>query len=44
MVAGFRFVTPVYERLVGPLFERLVHERTRIAPTEGNVTTESRPG
>ncbi|QYG91876.1 SDR family oxidoreductase [Iamia sp. SCSIO 61187] len=44
MVAGFRFVTPVYERIVGPLYARLVHGRERIAPTEGNVTTESRPG
>lgn len=43
MVAGFRGATPVYERLVGPLFARLVHRRARLAPTEGNVTTESRP-
>lgn len=43
MVAGFRFLPPVFDRLVGPLYRRLAHEGDRQAPTDGNVFSGSTP-
>lgn len=43
VVAGFRFALPVYERLVGPLYRRLAHQRAPQPPTDGNVFSGSRP-
>ena len=36
-VAGFRFLPPVYDRLVGPLMSLVGTSRTRRPPTPGNV-------
>lgn len=41
VVAGFRFVTPVYDVLVGPLYEKLAHGDDLVAPTDGNVFVPS---
>lgn len=41
VVAGFRFVTPLYDVLVGPLYERLAHGDDLVAPTNGNVFVPS---
>lgn len=41
VIAGFRFLSPVYERLVGPLYRRFAHGRGTIPPTSGNVLTYS---
>jgi short-subunit dehydrogenase len=40
-IAGFRFMRPLYDRLVGPLYRRFAHGRGRIPPTPGNVLTHS---
>ena len=40
-VVGFRCMTPVYDRLVGPLYRRFAHGRGTIARTSGNVLTHS---
>ena len=40
-VIGFRCMTPLYDRLVGPLYRRFAHGRGTIAPTSGNVLTHS---
>ena len=37
VVFGFRCVTPVYSRLVGPLYRRFALTRESVAPTNGNV-------
>lgn len=41
VVFGFRFVTPLYDHLVGPLYRRFALQRRPIAPTDGNVFTFS---
>lgn len=43
MVAGFRFLPPVFDRLVGPLYRRLAHEQERQPTTDGNVFSGSTP-
>ncbi|HEX2576901.1 MAG TPA: SDR family oxidoreductase [Aquihabitans sp.] len=43
VVAGFRFATPIYARLVGPLYRQFAHSRDVIAATTGNVLSWSRP-
>ena len=43
VVFGFRFVAPVYRRLVGPLYRRLATGSDPIGPTAGNVLTSSDP-
>ena len=37
VVFGFRFVTPLYDALVGPLYDKLAHGDDPVAPTDGNV-------
>jgi short-subunit dehydrogenase len=37
IIAGFRWVTPLYERLVGPLYRRFALGRAETPPTTGNV-------
>jgi NAD(P)-dependent dehydrogenase (short-subunit alcohol dehydrogenase family) len=34
---GFRLLPPVYDRLVGPLYDRFALSRDRVEPTTGNV-------
>lgn len=41
VVFGFRFVTPLYDALVGPLYEKLAHGDGLVAPTDGNVLLAS---
>lgn len=41
VVFGFRFVTPLFDRLVGPLYARFALGDTPVAPTDGNVLTDS---
>lgn len=41
VVFGFRFASPVYARLVGPLYERLAHGDREVEPTDGNVFVPS---
>jgi NAD(P)-dependent dehydrogenase (short-subunit alcohol dehydrogenase family) len=43
VLAGFRGVAPVYDRLVGPLYRRFAHGLTSIPATTGNVLSHSRP-
>lgn len=43
IVAGFRFATPLYDRLVGPLYRHLAHERQAQPVTDGNVFEASTP-
>nr|WP_256444583.1 SDR family oxidoreductase [Aquihabitans sp. G128] len=43
VVFGFRFATPVYERLVGPLYRRFALERRTVEPNDGNVFAPSDP-
>jgi NAD(P)-dependent dehydrogenase (short-subunit alcohol dehydrogenase family) len=43
IVAGFRFLPPVYNRLVGPLYRRFALGREPVAATDGNVFTPSAP-
>lgn len=37
VVFGSRFVGPLYDALVGPLYRKLAHGDTDVAPTDGNV-------
>lgn len=39
VILGFRLLPPVYDRLVGPLYERFALSTDRVAPTDGNVMT-----
>jgi NAD(P)-dependent dehydrogenase (short-subunit alcohol dehydrogenase family) len=41
VIAGFRCLGPLYERLVGPLYRRYAHGPGTIPPTSGNVLTHS---
>lgn len=43
VVFGFRFVTPLYERLVGPLYRQFALEKRRVEPNDGNIFTPSSP-
>ncbi|CAN5753370.1 SDR family oxidoreductase [soil metagenome] len=43
VVFGFRFVTPLYDRLVGPLYRRFALEKRRVQPNDGNVFRPSDP-
>ncbi len=41
VVFGFRFVTPLYDILIEPLYRMLAHGDEWVAPTDGNVFTPS---
>lgn len=43
VIFGFRFATPLYERLVSPLYRRFALERGTVEPTDGNVFAPSSP-
>ena len=43
VVFGFRFATPVYERLVGPLYRHFALDRRTVPPHDGNVFRPSEP-
>lgn len=43
VIFGARFVTPLYDRLVGPLYRQFALGRGTIEPTDGNVLTFSGP-
>ncbi len=43
VIFGFRFATPRYKHLVGPLYRRFALERRTVEPNDGNVFTPSSP-
>jgi NAD(P)-dependent dehydrogenase (short-subunit alcohol dehydrogenase family) len=44
VMAGFRILPGVYDRLVGPLFQQLALAKDDVPPTEGNVFTSNSAG
>jgi NAD(P)-dependent dehydrogenase (short-subunit alcohol dehydrogenase family) len=44
VLLGFRLLPPIYDRLVGPLYQRLALGRDTVEPTDGNVFRSATDG